>query len=274
MEDQPKTSPNILLSEIFSGSSIHDKQSTQEKILSCHSKKSATWLKLEASREVEQWCPKKTSDDEDENEDPDRVVLFQDISFVLFKISDEKLKFQLLVYFLSFLGIPVVVNSSSVDRERFLPVLLKDEKQLISLVDDGRQQRLACVWSCFQNPENTQETPNISHRTFVRNIFNQSLQCFSEDLQTRFAIYWLNFEKSILLSEVNPKQRKQCYKAVRKLAKSLLKLEQHRNNLRLWFAFIEVEWVNGNVEEARRVVCSSLEQLQNLSIMRYYHFVR
>lgn len=276
MEDQPQTSHNIPLSEIFP-SSTNNKSSTQEQIISSHSEKPVTWLKLETSREIEHWCPKKTSDDdEDEDEDPDRIVLFQDISFVIFQISDEILKFQLLGHFLSFLGVPVDFNFNSESLRRLSPVLLEDEKQLKSLFDN-RHQSLTCGWNYFQNLEDTR-APDILHRTFIRNIFNQSLEYFSENLQALVAINWLNFEKNIVKSEVNPKQRKICYKAVRKLGKSLLKLEQHRNNLELWFVFVEVEWENGNMEEARRVVCSLLKQLQNVtdevSVTKYYHFVR
>ena len=276
MEDQPQTSYNISLSEIFPSSS-HDKNSTQEKIISNHSEKPVTWLKLETSREVEHCYPKKTTDDdEDEDGDPDRIVLFQDISFAIFKISDEILKFQLLGYFLSFLGVPVDFNFNSKTLERLSPILLEDETQLKSFVHDGHQS-LISGWNYFQNLEDTRAS-DIVHRTFIRNIFNKSLECFSENLQALVAIDWLNFEKNIVRLEVNAKQRKLCYKAVRKLGKSLLKLEQHRNSLELWFVFVEAEWENGNIEEARRVVFSLLEQLQNVtdevSVMKYYHFVR
>ena len=276
MGDQPKKSHCVPLSEIFSSSkNTSDKSLTEEEIISDHSDKPTTWEKLETLREIEQWFPKKTTDDEDD--DPDRVVLFQDISFALFKTSHEKLKFQLLCYFLSFLGVPIANYAFSFESERILSLLLDDEEQLNSFVNAGHNASSPC---CFHGgiSERTHKTPSAFYCRFVRNIFNQSLECFSEHFQALLAIHWLNFEKNILMSESNPKQRKQCYKAARKLAKSLLKLEQHRNNLRLWFAFIEIEWINGNLEEARRVVSSLLEQLQNdideTSTMRYYHFVR
>lgn len=284
MEDKPETSSDISLSEIFPCDSSKSKSLTREEILRSHSEKSVTWLNLETSRDAAQWLPKKTSDEgeDDENEDPDRIVLSQDISFVLFKISDEKLKFQLICYFLSFLGTPIDVNyftSSTVKLEGLLHILLEDENQLKSF--EGLNHNFACDWSYFETPATEKQlSPDILHRMFIRNVFNQSLESFSYKLQAMLAIFWLTLEKSILISEVNPKQRKQCYKAVRKLAKSLLKLEQHRNGLSLWFAFIEIEWINGNFEEARRVVFSLLEQLlkftstDEISIMRYYHFVR
>ena len=276
MEDQHQISYNIPLSEIFP-SSPQDKSSTQEKIISSHFEKPITWLKLETTREMELWYPKKTTDDdEDEDEDPDRIVLFQDLGFALFTISDEILKFQLLGYFLSFLGVSVDFNFDSERLKSLFSVLLEDEKQFKSFVEDGHQS-LTYGWNYFQNLEDTSASER-SRRTFVRNIFNQSLKCFSENLQAIVAINWLNFEKDAIKLEVNPKHRKLCYKTVRKLGKALLKLEQHRNNLELWFIFVEVEWENGNKEEGRRVVRSLLEQLQNVtdevSVMKYYHFVR
>ena len=280
MEDKPKTS--LSLNEIFpSGAGSNtDESSTQEKILARHSEKTATWLTLEKARDAEQWRAKKTSDEEDDDEDPHRIVLFQDISFVLFKISDENLKFQLLCYFLSFLGIPTDVNSRespTVQFERLLHILLEDEKQM-KCFEDGNYQLFACSWVNSENPAENHCTSDIS--MFIRNIFNQSLEIFSESLQAVLAIFWLTFEKNLLQSEANPKQRKQFYKAARKLAKAVLKFEQHRNNLRLWFALVEIEWTYGNLEEARRIVASLLQQLQNFTstdettIMRYYHFVR
>ncbi|XP_028398546.1 protein NRDE2 homolog [Dendronephthya gigantea] len=281
MKDREETSHPVALSEIFPRNDTQEEISRQEKILSSHSDRHASWLKLESSREAEQWRPKKTSDEEEENEDPDRIVLFQDISFVLFQLTDESLKFQLLCYFLCFLGNRVDFQSTSSDSkssavqpERLLPVLIEDEKQIQSIID-GNHLNFACSWNSFERPL---ENHDIAYRMFIRNIFNQALGCFSADLQTFLAIHWLRFERNILASEVKSKKRKQCYKAVRKLAKSLLKLEQHRNNLRLWFAFVQVEWVNENWMDARGVVTSLLEQSLNMtdktSTMEYYHFVR
>ena len=281
MKDRAETSHPITMTDIFPRDSTHDEISSQEKILSSHSERQASWLKLESSRETERWRPKKTSDEEEENEDPDRIVLFQDIGFVLFQLTNEKLIFRLICYFLSFLGNRIDFQpsfsdgkSSAVQFERLLSVLIEDEKQLLSFVD-GNHVNFACSWNSF---EKSAENHDFAHRMFIRNIFNQALECFSADFQTFLAIYWLKFEISVLASEIKSKQRKQCYKAVRKLAKSLLKLEQHRNNLRLWFAFVEVECVNGNWEEARGVVSSLLEQslsvTDKISTMEYYHFVR
>lgn len=152
--------------------------------------------------------------------------------------------------------------------------MLDDEGQLTSSIIDGYGRGLCSL----VDPGTVQQIADSPRRTFVRNMFNQSMECFSGALQTCVATCWLNFERGVLLCERNTKQHNQCYRAARKLAKSLLKLERYRNNLGLWFAFIEIEWVSGNVEEARRVVCSLLEQLPNvadeMSIKRYYNFVK
>lgn len=268
MEDNPEnaSSKQIPLCEIFVSDASQTKadEAEQEKIITAGLEKAFTWIDLEMFRESNQWQAKKTSDENIEQEDletddPDRVVLFQDISSALFRISNETLKFQLLCYFLAFLGVPTELDSlelGSVSLHSLLQVLLEDDKQLACL-DCKNGYRFSCCWT--QSESAMFPSPDVC--MFIRNIFNQAMKAFSGELQVTLLVYWLRFEKDILEStETNAKQRKQCYKAVRKLAKSLLKLEQHRNSLRLWMAFVEIEWAFGNTEEARRIVSSSLEQ--------------
>ena len=284
-------SNQVVLTEIFGNDAyeVNSRSIDQEKVISSGLERTASWIQLEAFRETDQLQPKRTGNDSDEQEeldaeDPDRVVLFQDINSVLFKISLETLKFQVICYFLAFLGVAVEFcsfDSCNIRLQTLMQSFLEDERQLVCF-DSKDGWRLSCGWTKLQSGVSdilpNYQTPAL--RRFTRNIFNQALKVFSVELQAKLAAYWLRFEQDILLSETNSKRRKQCYKAVRKLAKSLLKLEQHRNNLSLWMAFVEVEWAFGSTDEARRIVYSSLEQSPTLtsadpnSNPRYYSFVR
>lgn len=268
-----------------------EKDVEQERIVSMDTEKAAMWIELEVLREENQWQPKKMNDDDDKEldvDDPDRVVLFQDISTALFKISQETLRFQLVSFFLAFLGVPVELCSFDppgnfdphhVRLQSLYQVLLEDDRQLSCTSDSPCGSRFSCSWTKLES-----KTPDASCHcltpefcTFIRNIFSQALEAFSGKLQAILVVHWLGFEKDLLLLETNSKQRKQCYKAVRKLAKSILKLEHYCSNLKVWMAFVEVEWAFGNVDEARRIVSSSLEQFNLTSPdpnSLHYSFVR
>ena len=102
LENKPSID-ELLVSQIFVNDDS-DEESEQDHITP-DLKKPLVWVNLEILRETEQWQPKKNEDED--IEDPDRIVLFQDISSFLFTISSQALKYQLVCYFLVFLGVPV-----------------------------------------------------------------------------------------------------------------------------------------------------------------------
>lgn len=258
MEGQKNRKGEVVsLRDIFPTTASENVLSTSQVDMD-HSQKSMYWLELETSRDDEQWYPKKSSDHEDDD-DPDRVVLFHDINFVLFKFSREEIRFRLLCCFLSFLGASLNVLHRECDE--IVQLFLQDEQQFTSFIDG------------YENATKI----NSSRILFLRNTFHQSLRVFGGDIQSKVCFHWLSFETKLLTESGRPLS-KHIYKSVRKLAKSLLKLEQHRNNLYLWFAYVQLEFVYGNWDEARSVVTSVLGQSRSVNdenvSMNNFRFVR
>lgn len=83
------------------------------------------WVRLESLREKTQSLPCRTIEGQEDMEDPERIVLFDDISKHLFFVSDLWLKEQLVLDLLRFLGAPILVPS-------FLPSLFPNLTQLFS----------------------------------------------------------------------------------------------------------------------------------------------
>ncbi|XP_071962858.1 nuclear exosome regulator NRDE2-like isoform X2 [Antedon mediterranea] len=246
-----------------------------------------SWVYLETAREQRHFLPWKPDPDkdvtEDDCEDPERMVVFDDVSAFLFKIKSEELQYKLLLNFLRFLGVTVPTFGSSNDYEvcRHSMYALQHTDQIFfksnySLTDpinyDYKQLSVGVTSNCSQlgvgtTSESSQLTPPRiigSFKQFVRNVLAQSLQLFTSNKRTTLLLIWIKFEYeqfdngSINDDKSKKKAFKQHCKDVRKFAKCILKEEVNRNNLLLWEVYAKLEWKLGNVEEARRVIGTAL----------------
>ena len=196
------------------------------------------WVRVELSRERKQlspWQPnREAAQTEEDCDDPERLVLFDDISASLFKITDHANKFKLLLSFLVFFGVPVpcVSSSVSVDVQRFLNTSLEDESQLLgpSLLRTSQFLRLwqSYHWNDDISNGANQQWPTTEALTFVRNIFVQSLPVLSGEARSFLMVIWLWYEFRLSQKAQSAKDGKRMYKDVKKLAKSLLKLPENR----------------------------------------------
>ena len=253
------------------------------------------WLELEDYRRINNcfpWQPE-TRDlsahgDEEDCSDPDRVVMFDDVSQTLFRIMDPELKLKLLLSFLSLLGAPVnppfqslvskVTNLQSIDEVSpnclsLLETQWKEETVGYDILPDG----LGLPFSLSSGPSladfasflskqmlSTRFVPKSTRRTsslcnFISNVCNHSLSVFSSPQhQTRIAQVWVSslFSQMICSSqsstEIPPKiNLKAQIRSIQKLMKSLLRLDQHRNNLTLWNFSALFEYSVGNFKESK-----------------------
>ena len=94
---------------------------------------------------------------------------------------------------------------------------------------------------------------------FIRNLLNQCLPSFSSQNQTVIARDWLGFELSIS-KHVTPKEAKKKMKRVKKLAKALLKLQTHRNDVQLWCRYAHLELVSEGRNDATKICEKILTQ--------------
>ncbi|XP_017650731.1 protein NRDE2 homolog isoform X2 [Nannospalax galili] len=227
------------------------------------------WLAAERSRDQrhwQPWCPDKTKKQtEDDCEDPERQVLFDDIGQSLIRLCSPDLQFQLIEAFLQFLGVPsgFLPPASclylAMDESSVFDSGLYDEKPLtffdpsfsgISCV--GHMNQLGCPrWTRGHNREGEE---------FVRNIFHLVLPLFSGRRKSQLCFSWLRYEiaKVIWCLHTKKKKLKSQGKNCKKLAKNLLKEPENRNNFCLWKQYAYLEWLLGNIEDARKVFDTAL----------------
>ena len=197
------------------------------------------WLQVESSRDRRQlfpWQPdRETAQTEEDCDDPERLVLFDDISSSLFKMADPMSKLKLVLSFLNFFGVqvPCLSSSTSKDVQQFLNTSLEHELQLLGPSIPEASQFLGVWQSYYWNDdvacnEANHQWPTPEALTFVRNIFVQSLPAFSGRERSFLMVTWLWYEFQLTKNGQPAKESKRMYKDVRKLAKSLLKMPENR----------------------------------------------
>ncbi|NXU59551.1 NRDE2 protein, partial [Turnix velox] len=94
---------------------------------------------------------------------------------------------------------------------------------------------------------------------FIQNVFNVLFLLFPGREKCDLAICWLQYEISKVLQCLQRKKKKQLKAQGRKskrLAKNLLK--DNRNYLSLWKLYAYLEWLLGNIDDARKVFDTAL----------------
>ena len=238
------------------------------------------WLSVEALREAQHHLPWKPSKEgeADSIDDPDRMVLFDDVSPYLFHLTTEELRLSLVQHFLNFLGVqtsPVAsscctghhVMHSLVHTSQIAPPTL-DAPPTSCRNSDLLQGLVVPTSCCFIgkdfnatqinniNLDSSQEPPNFISVCFIRSFLNQCLPLLSTNSQTVIFRDWLHFELSIIRS-TTPKEARKKLKSVKKLAKMLLKLDTHRNNMQLWCSYAHLELLCEGRNDAIKV-CEKL----------------
>ena len=202
------------------------------------------WLRVEWSRERRQlypWQPaRETEQTEEDCDDPERLVVFDDISSSLFKITDPSNKLKLVLSFLRFFGIPVpcISSSASIDVQQFLQTSLEHMSQILDS-NIPRAPQFLGLWQSFHWDDETssvakQQWPSDDALAFVRNIFVQSLPVFTGKARSLLMVTWLWYEFQLTQKVQSSKEAARMYKDVRKLAKSLLKQPQNRFSMSVY----------------------------------------
>ncbi|XP_035529629.1 nuclear exosome regulator NRDE2 [Morone saxatilis] len=225
------------------------------------------WLNVEPSREATHWLPwrpdKTKGQSEEDCEDPDRQVLFDDIGPSLICLSSPELQLRLLLRFLSFLGLPVDPVLSATPCQ---PSLLLEN---LSLLTQGNEP---------QRPLTSHDLPDpgvnsVGHMTtlqgtrkwvglgkqgamFVTNVFNMVRPVLPAHHRAALSLSWMQYEKLKVLRCLrgsNKKRLRSQGKSSKRVAKQLLKEPDNRSSLVLWREYAHLEWMLGNLDEARKV---------------------
>ncbi|NWS47362.1 NRDE2 protein, partial [Probosciger aterrimus] len=96
---------------------------------------------------------------------------------------------------------------------------------------------------------------------FIQNVFHLLFPLFSGEEKCNLSICWLQYEISKVvqcLQGKNKKKLKTQGRKSKKLAKNLLKAPDNRNHLSLWKLYAYLEWLLGNIDDARKVFDTAL----------------
>ncbi|KNC97470.1 uncharacterized protein SPPG_07387 [Spizellomyces punctatus DAOM BR117] len=244
-----------------------------------------SWLNSETQEEYLHWQPSRSTEDE-ELDDPYRAVLFEDISSLMFDITLENTRRQLIYNFLQFLSVPVNGGISSNHiffQESFL------HAEFANPVQSAR------FWPSTSLPKIDTNSPSDSASTESNcGIFRVPLAVFPQTMDTLFGgDHWFRvwgseeadtvrrigvgrhqFIRNVLqqaqtISPPDPHLMPLLLilesgfnlKSAQKSAKVLLKTE--RMNLSLWNTYAQIEVSRGHLSEARKVYMTALMSYQS-----------
>lgn len=200
--------------------------------------KRKAWLKVEVSRDNSQlkpWQPDtEKGETDDDCEDPERLVLFDDLSSYLFKLKKMDNTLKLVLHFLEFLGVPITPSSStqSFETQRYFELSIHTPEQLIKgqrqSLTSGLGWQMSEYWQTDEDIIPSSARPTEERLEIVHNVFLQSLSLFQGEYRDYLMTTWLWYEFNLSRIQESEKSRKQVFKEVYKLAKALLKEPSNR----------------------------------------------
>uniref|UniRef100_A0AAY4B1D1 Protein NRDE2 homolog n=1 Tax=Denticeps clupeoides TaxID=299321 RepID=A0AAY4B1D1_9TELE len=229
------------------------------------------WLDVETTREFNHWLPwrpdKSKGQSEEDCEDPDRQVLFDEIGPSMIRVQRSDLQLRLICSFLQFLGFPAPPPASG----HTLSSLLLDD---LSIVQQGHDPNWPLT-SCHLTPSGVSPLGHMivlggsqkqaglckAGEEFVQNTLAQLLPLLPVEDRSTVSLCWLRYEKLKVLRCVRgfgKKRLRSQGKRSKRLAKRLLKEAENRGRLDLWQEYAHLEWLLGNLEEARKVFDTAL----------------
>lgn len=244
------------------------------------------WLRTEDEADGSKWIPLRTIDPnttEEElaeiDEDPDRVVLFEDVKDFLFQLSYDDLKLDLIREFVQFSGLKwprASQTADSVERVDDLTEIFK----LLEQLNFPPHCSVADSVGLAAAPQVDIPYSDVSQRLryalsddIVAHGLSKSrvrlVRLALEQAATRLAVMSKNLSPFVnavnvqrLIFEGHVAKDPQSLAAARALAKSLLK--QDSANLSLWAAYAKLESLLGNEKESSKVYQTALSSLQKL----------
>lgn len=204
-----------------------------------------SWFMEEEKREHQLWQPCRPSvgfgvEEGEELDDPERVVLFEDVQNLLFKFTCDDVRMELAFRFIEFLGHVMPHRQSTSDPYHVQKLsFIEEVEDIISLITSNS---LGSTW------EKHKKIKDESVVRFIRVIFLQLSKAFPKNNDVLLA--YMHFESLYSID------------AARRWAKTLLK--ENQMDLNLWNGYAQMELNNGKVEEARKVYGTALSLSSSL----------
>ncbi|EGC30809.1 hypothetical protein DICPUDRAFT_99413 [Dictyostelium purpureum] len=194
---------------------------------SIHENKFINWGKNEIKKDTSKWLPlnidKATLNDEmgeENDQDTDRVVLFNDVFDLLFKFVRDEIKIELIFQFLEFLGVPIVLDDKIPPRFPFNHPLRRESinsinENNISLLfkdlQDPKQINTATWYRTFENLRKHQ--PLSKDRIqFIDSVFKLILDSSNIKVKEKLYISYIHFKATYSMDEAKIYTKQLCEK--------------------------------------------------------------
>ena len=208
------------------------------------------WLQLEQLRESAHYMPWRPNMDEGETEedceDIDRLVLFNDIRPILFRLLQSQNCLRLVLFLVRLLGMKC-------GRKLQDHVSEMEQFDLLDIND------IPCVIGLGADIMFIKEIqPHKDVMTFLEGVLRQAAIYFSSEHRSSFTTLLLHFHQ-VNLSPVDYNcDRSDTTKCLLKIGKDLLKETPNRNDLFLWNSYIRSIWANCKADKALSMLHTAL----------------
>ncbi|WAR20075.1 NRDE2-like protein [Mya arenaria] len=206
----------------------------EEDIIERKESKNSTWFKIELLRDHHHWLPWKPDlskgQTEEDCEDPERLVVYDDVKPVVFDIS-EMLHYDLIIALLEILG----HESQGCLKSKFLDAFVSLSDKLNAHDDHSN-----ISGAVFELQSSCDLTQNPVLKPFVINILKQVILCFNGNENTSLTLMLLEVQLSCYKMNNLSKSDK---KEIRTIVKNL---------------YIEIERIIGKPGEAKAIAETAL----------------
>ncbi|ORX84470.1 DUF1740-domain-containing protein [Anaeromyces robustus] len=227
--------------------------------------------------------PLKQGIDEDQIDDPFRVVLFDDIRSFLFEINFQELKPLLITFFLSLFNMNLIPNVSTKSlifgndiflQKISIPLFISQLKNKISIDNDinimNIENQLNCYplknfpllpdtiysngsWFGYMTKKDSQFI-NDKNDMMIKNILNQIPNHINSLFNSKSYLLWYIASFS--------------YKSSKKVAKQILKKDQ--SNIYMWCTLAQIEQSFNHINEAKKIYKNVIMMKNSLENVNKY----
>ena len=200
------------------------------------------------------WRPDvRNGETEEDCEDPERLIMFDDISTFLFEVTSEDNMLSLVLNLFSLIKNSGVEFTFDSFPSRSLLAQRIQQYELESC-DDLNVNDLDLA-NCRQRIEMDKEKTS----QFIENALYQASRHFDGHARTRLTLLWIHLKVArIKVMENDLKKDKKLWKTsgkeLKKWIKDILKEETNRNNILLWEAYATTEDILGNRNDSVNVL--------------------
>ncbi|XP_066147669.1 nuclear exosome regulator NRDE2 [Euwallacea fornicatus] len=233
------------------------------------------WLRVEKLRESCHWLPHVG---DLECEDPQRLVLSEDVAELIHPITTPENIFKLVATILTLLKIPLLPCKHCTMQDLgldYVPWSLDSVEALLPIfmtqysVNTLNSNLLNDTGRLTVGPQYLKALPGQEeYLNFVLSIMENCAECLKGQDQTSVRVWWFRFQRLLITLENQGRFKMPSYlkKRIKSSIKDLLKREDCRNNEVYYIEYALIEQALGNLEQGLKVLNIALKMNKNKSI--------